>query len=221
MIELKENVKKHIELLCERYPALKSVENDIAGAYQILEDSYKNGGKLLIAGNGGSAADAEHIVGELMKGFKLPRKPQTDFAEKLIRENVELGTVLAENLQEALPAIALDGHLALSTAYMNDCEPLLCFAQQVNGYGKEGDVFLGISTSGNSKNVLYAATTAHAKGMKVVGLTGEKNNMLEEMSDVCIKVPQTETYMIQELHLPVYHCLCLMLEDEFFNKYEN
>lgn len=221
MIELKENVKKHIELLCERYPALKSVENDIAGAYQILEDSYKNGGKLLVAGNGGSAADAEHIVGELMKGFKLSRKPQKDFAEKLIRENTELGTVLAENLQGALPAIALDGHLALSTAYMNDCEPFLCFAQQVNGYGKEGDVFLGISTSGNSKNVLYAATTAHAKGMKVVGLTGEKNNMLEEMSDVCIKVPQTETYMIQELHLPVYHCLCLMLEDEFFNKYEN
>lgn len=125
--------------------------------------------------------------------------------------------LLAENLQGALPAIALDGHPALSTAYMNDCEPLLCFAQQVNGYGKEGDVFLGISTSGNSKNILYAATTAHAKGMKVIGLTGAKNSKLEQMSDVCIKVPQTETYMIQELHLPVYHCLCLMLEDEFFN----
>lgn len=218
MKELKENVKKYIDLLCERYPALKSVENDIAMAYRLLEDSYKNGGKLLVAGNGGSAADAEHIVGELMKGFKLPRKPQTDFAEKLIRENAELGTVLAENLQGALPAIALDGHPALSTAYMNDCEPLLCFAQQVNGYGKLGDVFLGISTSGNSKNVLYAATTAHAKGMKVIGLTGARDSKLEEMSDVCIKVPQTETYMIQELHLPVYHCLCLMLEDEFFGR---
>ncbi len=216
MKELKANVKKHIDLLCERYPALKSVENDIAMAYRLLEDSYKNGGKLLVAGNGGSAADAEHIVGELMKEFKLPRKPQTDFAEKLIRENAELGAVLAENLQGALPAIALDGHPALSTAYMNDCEPLLCFAQQVNGYGKLGDVFLGISTSGNSKNVLYAATTAHAKGMKVIGLTGARDSKLEEMSDVCIKVPQTETYMIQELHLPVYHCLCLMLEDEFF-----
>ena len=124
-------------------------------------------------------------------------------------ENQELGTVLAENLQGALPAIALDGHPALSTAYMN-------FAQQVNGYGKAGDVFLGISTSGNSKNVLYAATTAHAKGMKVIGLTGAKSSKLEQMSDVCIKVPQTETYMIQELHLPVYHCLCLMLEDKFF-----
>lgn len=218
MMELKENVKKHVQLLCERYPALKSVEDDIAEAYQILEDSYKNGGKLLVAGNGGSAADAEHIVGELMKGFKLPRKPQSDFADKLIRENAELGATLAENLQGALPAIALDGHPALSTAYMNDCEPLLCFAQQVNGYGKAGDVFLGISTSGNSKNVLYAATTAHAKGMKVIGLTGAKSSKLEQMSDVCIKVPQTETYMIQELHLPVYHCLCLMLEDEFFGE---
>ena len=161
---------------------------------------------------------AEHIVGELMKGFKLPRKPQAEFAEKLVRENAELGTVLAKSLQGALPAIALDGHPALSTAYMNDCEPLLCFAQQVNGYGKTGDVFLGISTSGNSKNVLYAATTAHAKGMKVIGLTGAKNSKLEQMSDVCIKVPQTETYMIQELHLPVYHCLCLMLEERFFGE---
>ena len=216
MIELKENIKKHIDLLCERYPALKIVEDDIARAYQILEDSYKNGGKLLVAGNGGSAADAEHIVGELMKGFKLPRKPQSDFADKLIQTNTELGAVLAENLQGALPAIALDGHPALSTAYMKDCEPLLCFAQQVNGYGKTGDVFLGISTSGNSKKVLYAATTAHAKGMKVIGLTGAKSSKLEQMSDVCIKVPQIETYMIQEFHLPVYHCLCLMLEDEFF-----
>lgn len=218
MKELKENIKKHVDLLCERYPALKNVENDIVAAYQILEDSYRNGGKLLVAGNGGSAADAEHIVGELMKGFKLPRKPKTDFAEKLIQENAELGAVLAENLQGALPAIALDGHPALSTAYMNDCEPLLCFAQQVNGYGREGDVFLGISTSGNSKNVLYAATTAHARGMRVIGLTGAKNSKLEQMSDVCIKVPQSETYMIQEFHLPVYHCLCLMLEDEFFGE---
>ncbi|CUM96701.1 Phosphoheptose isomerase [Blautia hydrogenotrophica] len=215
---LKENIRKHVELLCERYPILRTVESDIVAVYQILEESYKNGGKLLVAGNGGSAADAEHIVGELMKGFKLSRKPRADFAEKLIRENAEWGAVLAENLQGALPAIALDGHLALSTAYMNDCEPLLCFAQQVNGYGKEGDVFLGISTSGNSKNVLYAAITAHAKGMKVIGLTGAKRSKLEQMSDVCIKVPQTETYMIQELHLPVYHCLCLMLEDEFFGR---
>ena len=216
MRELDNRLMRHIDLLVERYPSLESAKNDIVAAYLLLEESYENGGKLLVAGNGGSAADAEHIVGELMKGFKLPRKPEADFAEKLVEENQELGSVLAENLQGALPAIALDGHPALSTAYMNDCEPLLCFAQQVNGYGKSGDVFLGISTSGNSKNVLYAATTAHAKGMKVIGLTGAKDSKLKDMSDVCIKAPQTETYMVQELHLPIYHCLCLMLEDKFF-----
>jgi len=216
MRELDNRLMRHIDLLVERYPSLESAKNDIVAAYLLLEESYENGGKLLVAGNGGSAADAEHIVGELMKGFKLSRKPETDFAERLVAENQELGSVLAENLQGALPAIALDGHPALSTAYMNDCEPLLCFAQQVNGYGKSGDVFLGISTSGNSKNVLYAATTAHAKGMKVIGLTGAKDSKLKDMSDVCIKAPQTETYMIQELHLPIYHCLCLMLEDKFF-----
>lgn len=216
MRELDNRLMRHIDLLVERYASLESARNDIVAAYLLLEESYENGGKLLVAGNGGSAADAEHIVGELMKGFKLPRKPEADFAEKLVEENQELGSVLAENLQGALPAIALDGHPALSTAYMNDCEPLLCFAQQVNGYGKSGDVFLGISTSSNSKNVLYAATTAHAKGMKVIGLTGAKDSKLKDMSDVCIKAPQTETYMIQELHLPIYHCLCLMLEDNFF-----
>ena len=216
MRELDNRLMRHIDLLVERYASLESARNDIVAAYLLLEESYENGGKLLVAGNGGSAADAEHIVGELMKGFKLPRKPEADFAEKLVEENQELGSVLAENLQGALPAIALDGHPALSTAYMNDCEPLLCFAQQVNGYGKSWDVFLGISTSGNSKNVLYAATTAHAKGMKVIGLTGAKDSKLKDMSDVCIKAPQTETYMIQELHLPIYHCLCLMLEDNFF-----
>lgn len=215
---MKTEIYKHIEVLVNRYPVLNSVKDEIVEAYFLLVESYKNEGKLLIAGNGGSAADAEHIVGELMKGFKLPRKLNENFTDKLISENEELGTVLAESLQGALPAIALDGHPALSTAYMNDCEPLLCFAQQVNGYGKAGDMFLGISTSGNSKNILYAATTAHAKGMKVIGLTGAKDSKLTQMSDVCIKVPQTETYMIQELHLPVYHCLCLMLEDEFFGE---
>ena len=215
---MEDRVEKQLEILVNRYPELSAVKKEISEAYQILKNCYARSGKLLIAGNGGSAADAEHIVGELMKGFKLPRKPDADFAEKLVAENQEIGSVLAENLQGALPAIALDGHPAISTAYMNDCEPLLCFAQQVNGYGKTGDVFLGISTSGNSKNVLYAATTAHAKGMKVIGLTGAKNSKLEQMSDVCIKVPQTETYMIQELHLPVYHCLCLMLEEKFFGE---
>lgn len=215
---MRARVYKQIEILLNRYPALKTVEREITEAYLMIERSYKNGGKLLVAGNGGSAADAEHIVGELMKGFKYQRKIHKDFAKKLLDENKELGEVLAEKLQGALPAIALDGHTALSTAYMNDCEPLLCFAQQVSGFGKKEDVFFGISTSGNSKNILYAAITARAKGMKVIGMTGARNSELEKMSDVCIKVPETETYMVQELHLPVYHCLCLMLEEEFFGE---
>ena len=207
---------KHIDLLISRYPILESARQDIHKAYIILEKCYENKGKLLVAGNGGSAADAEHIVGELMKGFKLPRRLDSNMQNKLISQDKELGQVLADNLQGALPAIALDGHPALTTAYMNDCEPLLCFAQQVNGYGNKDDVFMGISTSGNSKNILYAAITAKAKSMKVIGLTGDKESKLSDIADVCIKVPQTETYMVQELHLPVYHCLCLMLEDKFF-----
>ena len=216
--ELDSRIYEHLESLIQRYPILKPCKADILKAYFLLEDAYAHGHKLLIAGNGGSAADAEHIVGELMKCFKLPRKTDSNFKEKLLKEDAELGFVLADKLQGALPAIALDGHFALSTAYMNDCEPLLCFAQQVNGYGNPGDVLLGISTSGNSKNILYSVVTAQAKGLKVIGLTGEKDSKLSDKADICIQVPQTETYMVQELHLPVYHCLCLMLEDRFYGE---
>ena len=209
-------IKKHIDSLIERYPELVCVQEQIMESFDILKNSYLNQGKLLIAGNGGSAADSEHIVGELMKSFVLDRPIESQFAKVLRAVDDELGTVLAQNLQGALPAIALDGHLSLTTAYMNDCEPLLCFAQQVIGYGNCGDVFLGISTSGDSKNILYAAVTAKAKGMKVIGLTGSKESKLSAIADVCIKVPQRETYKIQELHLPIYHSLCLMLEDYFF-----
>lgn len=202
--------------LLSRYPLLKVCEERIEKSFLLLKQSYTDGGKLLICGNGGSAADAEHIVGELMKGFKSPRLLDEASQQKLKDIDKEEGSLLAENLQGALPAIALDGHPALTTAYINDCNPLLCFAQQVNGYGREGDVLIGISTSGNSQNVIYAAVTAKAKGMKVVGLTGAKDSKLSELADVCIQVPETETYKIQELHLPVYHCLCLMLEEEFF-----
>lgn len=216
----KEKIYVYLELLVDRYPILEQCKEDILKAYYVLEEAYANGHKLLIAGNGGSAADAEHIVGELMKGFKLARKPDTNLKNRLLKEDEVLGKVLSDNLQGALPAIALDGHPALSTAYMNDCEPLLCFAQQVNGYGKQGDIFLGISTSENSNNILYAAITAHAKGLKVIGLTGEKESRLSHKADICVRVPQTETYMIQELHLPVYHCLCLMLEERFYGEIE-
>ncbi len=207
---------KHIDLLMERYPVLECCKNDIIDAFDLLGDTYSKEGKMLICGNGGSAADAEHIVGELMKGFRYSRKLLSTEVDNLQKIDIEMGKVLAENLQSALPAIALDGHPALSTAYMNDCEPLLCFAQQVNGLGRQGDVLFGISTSGNSKNVLYAAVTAKSKGMKVVGLTGAKDSKLSALADVCIRVSETETYMVQELHLPVYHCLCLMLEEKFF-----
>ncbi len=207
---------KHIDLLMERYPVLESCKNDIIAAFDLLDDVYSKEGKMLICGNGGSAADAEHVVGELMKGFRYSRKLLSTEVDNLQKIDTEMGKVLAENLQSALPAIALDGHPALSTAYMNDCEPLLCFAQQVNGLGRQGDVLFGISTSGTSKNVLYAAVTAKSKGMKVVGLTGAKDSKLSALADICIKVPETETYMVQELHLPVYHCLCLMLEEKFF-----
>ena len=210
------DVKAIFEELFQRYPALEVCRNEIWKAYEIIKASYENGGKLLIAGNGGSAADSEHIVGELMKGFVKPRKLSDEFVSKLKNVDEHMGEELGEKLQGALPAIALVDHVALSTAYLNDVDPLLGFAQQINGYGDEDDVFLAISTSGNSKNILYSCTIAKAKGMKVVGLTGKDGGKLKDMSDVAIIVPESETFKIQELHLPVYHCLCLMLEETFY-----
>ena len=211
-------MNKQIKLLIERYPALSVCEEEIEKAYKVLEECFATGHKLLIAGNGGSCSDGEHIAGELMKGFKLQRKCPEEFAKKLKAIDAERGAELAEKLQGGLPTIALDNHQALNTAYVNDVENggLLTYAQQVYGYGKAGDVLLGISTSGNSKNVAYATVVARAKGMKVIGLTGAKGGNLANVADVTIKVPETETYMIQELHLPIYHCLCLMLEERFF-----
>ena len=211
-------MEEQLNLLIERYPKLAVCKDDIKKAYELLEAAYNNGRKLLVCGNGGSASDSEHIVGELMKEFKLKRKVYSDQATALKAIDAELGQVLADNLQGALPAICLTGHSSLTTAFMNDANADLVFAQQVNGYGKSGDVFLGISTSGNSKNVLYAAVNAKAKGLKVIGLTGAKESKLMKYADVCIRVPETETYKVQEYHLPVYHCLCLMLEEKFFGE---
>lgn len=213
---MRDNLLKHVDLLVERYPVLKVCREDIIAAYNLLEESYSSGCKLLVAGNGGSASDSEHIVGELMKEFRLKRKIYADQIERLKKIDAEMGIVLAEHLQGALPAISLVGEPSMTTAFMNDAVPVLIFAQQINGLGKSGDVFLGISTSGNSQNILYAAVAAKSKGLKVIGLTGQRENRLMEFSDVCIRVPETETYKIQELHLPVYHCLCLMLEESFF-----
>ena len=213
---MKKELIVYVEDLVGRYPSLKDSEQDICHAYRILEESYSAQGKLLVCGTGGSAADSEHIVGELMKGFCLPRALNPTLKQALLQADTAYGGELADKLQGALPAIALTGHNALSTAYLNDVDGLLCYAQQVMGYGSTGDVFLGISTSGNSQNVLYAAVTAKAKGLKVIGLTGKSGGALADYADVCIRAGASETYQIQELHLPIYHCLCLMLEKKFF-----
>lgn len=213
---MEERIFRHLENLVERYPMLEICVKDIQDAFFILVECYKCDGKLLIAGNGGSAADSEHIAGELMKRFKNPRPVPKAFAEKLIEIDSERGTNLATNLEQGLMAIPLVAHEALTTAYINDVDGLGVFAQQLYGFGRRGDVFLGISTSGNSKNVMSATVVARALGIKVIGLTGKDGGELAKVSDVAIKVPSTETYMIQELHMPVYHCLCLMLEDYFF-----
>lgn len=218
MNRLSENVQKHLELFCERYPTLVPIKEDILNTYTILEECYKNGGKLLIAGNGGSAADAEHIVGELMKKFKISRPVPETLAEKLEIIDPVIGKQLANDLEQGLMAIPLVAHEALTTAYLNDVGSLSVYAQQLYGYGRPGDVFLGISTSGNSQNILYATVLAKAIGMKTIGLTGRAGGNMSKLADITIRVPADETYMIQELHLPVYHCLCLILEEYFFGR---
>lgn len=205
-----------IEKLIRRYPVLESVKEEITDAYCILEDCFAHDGKLLIAGNGGSAADAEHIAGELMKRFRKPRPVTDELARKMESLDPDRGKNLAKNLERGLMAIPLTAHEALTTAYINDVDGIGVFAQQLLGFGRPGDVFLGISTSGNSQNIINATVVARARGIKVIGLTGAGGGELARVSDVAIKVPETETYMIQELHLPVYHCLCLMLEEHFF-----
>ena len=209
---------KYLNELLTRFPCLKECEADIQKSYEILEQCFSDGNKLLVAGNGGSCADSQHIVGELMKGFKLSRKCSDGFAQKLKAIDAERGETLAAVLQGGLPAIALSEHQGLNTAFINDVENggLFTFAQQVYGYGKAGDTLLAISTSGNSKNIMNAAVVAKALGMSVIALTGKSGGELARFADVAIKVPETETFMVQELHLPVYHCLCLMLENKFF-----
>jgi len=199
-----------------RYPELEQNYNNILDSINIIADCYKNGGKVLVCGNGGSAADSEHIVGELMKGFLLPRKLEVKDQEKIKEIFPEDAEYLIDNLQQALPTISLVSQTALQTAFANDNAPDLSFAQQVLGYGNKNDVLISISTSGNSKNVLYASQIAKCKEMKVVSLTGSKGGILKDLSNVLINVPSDETFIIQEYHLPVYHAICACLENEFF-----
>ena len=209
-------IEKHVDLLVSRYPKLEAVRQQIISAYEILEECYLHDGKVMIAGNGGSAADSEHIAGELMKRFRIPRPVTPELAERLKEADPVRGPLLAKNLERGLMAIPLVAHEALTTAYINDVDGYGVFAQQLLGFGRPGDVFLGISTSGNSQNIMNAVAVAKALGIKIIGLTGAKGGELAAAADVAVRVPEMETYMIQELHLPVYHCWCLMLEDRFF-----
>jgi D-sedoheptulose 7-phosphate isomerase len=211
-------MEDYIGTLIRRYPRLESCKNPIYKAFEKMKECLENGNKILVAENGGSASDAEHIVGELMKCFNLQRKIGDDLRDKLIEIDHERGIELAEKLQMALPAISLCNHNSLNTAFSNDVDGKICFAQQVHGYGVKGDVLLVISTSGNSENILYGAITAKAEGLFVIGLSGEGGGggKLASIADFMISVEETETYKVQELHLPIYHCFCMMLENYFF-----
>lgn len=195
-----------MEKLFMRYPALKVCENEINQALELMIKTYTQGGKILVCGNGGSAADSEHIVGELMKGFLLKR-PVTD--ERIPNE-------LRSKLQGALPAISLPSQVAVLSAFINDEDPEMLYAQLVYGYARENDLVIGISTSGNSANIVNALRVAKSLGVKTVALTGEMPSKLSELCDVTVKAPSKETFEIQEYHLPIYHYLCAAVEKHFF-----
>lgn len=191
---------------------------DVRQSVEALLEAFRQGHKLLVCGNGGSAADCEHIVGELMKGFLLERRLEPQKQEQIARMYPEQAQMFTKTLQRAAPAISLCSQTALMTAFGNDVSSQMVFAQQVLGYGCPGDVLLAISTSGNSANILYAAQIARVQGMTVIGLTGEGGGKLQQYCDICISVPSAITYQIQELHLPVYHCLCACVENELFGE---
>jgi D-sedoheptulose 7-phosphate isomerase len=209
-------MKNYVDELMTRYPCLLGIRVHINNALQILTDCFSAGGKLLIAGNGGSAADALHIAGELGKAFVKRRAVPEDFANKLRSLDFERGDFLAKNLEQGLPVVPLTANIALATATLNDRAGSLVFAQQVYSLGKKGDVFLGISTSGKSENIAYAVVAAKALGMKTLGLAGRDGGILAALCDETIIAPAEDTYKIQELHLPIYHALCLALEEKFY-----
>jgi D-sedoheptulose 7-phosphate isomerase len=210
-------IAERVRTLVYRYPALAPLGAEIRGACELLVTAFEAGRKLLVCGNGGSAADADHIVGELMKSFVLRRALAPELREKLVGQDTEMGARMAESLQQGLPAIALTQAHSLISAFANDADPALIYAQQVLGYGAAGDVFWGISTSGNAKNVVHAAVAARALGLKVIGMTGEGGGALAKFCDVRLAVPERETYKVQELHLPIYHAICLAVEASIFS----
>ncbi len=211
-----ENVNKHAERLFTRFPELRTDSENFLHIYSILKNLFCKRKILFICGNGGSCADGEHITGELLKSFILKRKPSDQvkkaFEEKLGSENI------LDKLQPGFRAIALSNHPALSTAYINDVDPLMVYAQQLFVLGSEGDVLLGISTSGNAKNIYNAFKTARACGITTILMTGQNHGICEKYADAILRAPATETYLVQEYHLPMYHTLCMMIEEEFYGE---
>ncbi len=202
--------------IISRYPQLKMCKNDVDRALKALIDCYENGGKLLLCGNGGSAADCDHIVGELMKGFLLKRPLSEEKRAKMKNKLPSLDEDALNKLQMGLPAISLSSISALNTAFCNDVDADLVYAQSLLALASERDCLFAISTSGNSKNVIHAVKVAKALGLRVIGLSGIGGGLLSELCDICIRVPECETYKVQELHLPIYHYLCAKVEDHFF-----
>ncbi len=202
--------------LLNRYTDLTPLKGAILKAATEITGAYRNGGKVLVCGNGGSCSDADHIVGELMKSFEGHRPLAEELQNELVRHSSETGKMLAEKLQQGLPAISLTAHNALITAIANDIGGEMIFAQQVTGLGNQGDVLIGLSTSGNSQNVIDAMIVAKAKGLTTIGFTGESGGKMKEWCDILINVPETRTAFVQELHLPVYHVVCMMVEKEIF-----
>ena len=215
---MKNTTLNMIDDLVKRYPALDVCRSSIQEAVEVICASYSKGGKVIACGNGGSASDAEHIVGELMKGFILKRPIDDELYSRMKEVCPNEADYLRDNLQGALPAVSLMNAVALNSAFANDQAPDLAMAQQVLGLGKKEDVLIGISTSGNSANVIYAVQMAKVKGIKTIGLLGGRECKLKELCDIAICVPEMETYKIQELHLPVYHALCMAVENEFFDE---
>ena len=212
---MKETVNNILEKTIERNPELSGLKNDIISAFEAIAQTYKNGGTLFVCGNGGSCSDSEHIVGELMKSFKKYRPIDSAVKASLMAMG-EDGKSLAESLEGGLPAVSLSSHPSLSSAFINDKNPLMCYAQQLSVMGKKGDVLMVLSTSGNAQNCLYAVLTAKAMWIKTVLLAGKTGGKIKALADVSVVVPANETYLVQELHLPIYHCLCAMLEEEYF-----
>lgn len=209
--------KREIETLMERFPCLAPLQERLSQCVDMITATYRSGGKLLVCGNGGSAADSLHIVGELMKGFALKRRISLDIQKALVAQYPNEAAYYIQNLQAAVPAISLVSETALITAYSNDQAADLSMAQQVLGYGRPGDTLLAISTSGNSPNVIHAARIARVLKVRVVSLTGQGGGKLAALSDILLDVPSQVTYQVQEMHLPVYHALCLAVERELFD----